>query len=457
MEHWMHSRKAKALVISFTLGAIAVTGGFAVKGYARAAAYEQYLANGYLHAFSELTTAMGEINTALQKSSYATSPSLLSSLCTEMFGRAMSAQMAIGELPYGNMELEKTAAFVAKVGDYAVALSRSAAASGACSDEDRKTLRALAASSSTLSQMLNDLQADIYAGTASLEDLEMAEARLSAATEDGSQVLGGGSFQSVESEFPEIPTLIYDGPFSEHLSRRNPKMLEDQAQVTQEQAKESAARFLDLKPEIFTLVSDCQGDIPTWCLTAMVDGGELYVEVTQKGGLVIEVTNSRSLGETTLSPDEAVRVAADFIKARGYPDMAYTYFINQSGILTVNFAATSGDVICYSDLVEVSVALDNGRVVGFRSVGYLTNHVSRTLPAPTLPLAEAQLKLDPGLKLLSQQLALIPTPGGNEILCYEFKCQIENGQNYIVYLNADTGVEEKILLLLEDESGTLVL
>ena len=106
MELSRWSRKAKILVISFLAAAFAVTAGFALQGHRRAEGYRQLLQNGYEHAFSELTTAVSELDTALQKGVYATSPALISSLCTEIFGKAMSAQMAIGELPYGNVELE---------------------------------------------------------------------------------------------------------------------------------------------------------------------------------------------------------------------------------------------------------------------------------------------------------------------------------------------------------------
>ena len=52
---------------------------------------------------------------------------------------------------------------------------------------------------------------------------------------------------------------------------------------------------------------------------------------------------------------------------------------------------------------------------------------------------------------------MIPTSGSHEVFCWEFKCETEDGQHLIVYLNALTGAEEKLFLLLEDESGTLVL
>ena len=47
--------------------------------------------------------------------------------------------------------------------------------------------------------------------------------------------------------------------------------------------------------------------------------------------------------------------------------------------------------------------------------------------------------------------------GEYEVLCHEFKCQNESGGHVLVYVNAQTGQQQKILLLLEDESGTLVI
>lgn len=451
------TRKAKILSSSFLAAAFLVTLGFAVQGRHQARAYQLQLNNSYQHAFAELTTAVAEMDAALQKASYATSPALVSSLCTELFGKAMSAQMAIGELPYGNVELEQTAAFVAKAGDYAAALSRSAAQNGGCSEDERAALRGLAEVSSTLSQLLADLEADIHTGSMTLEDLSAAQRRLSAATEDGAQALGGSAFQTIESDFPEIPTLIYDGPFSAHLSNRSPQMLAGLDDVPQETARSAAAAFLGLKPSVFTAVSRGEGALPTWGLSAQVDGGELYAEVTRQGGQVVAVTNSRPVGAATVSSTEAVRLASDFLSQHGYPDMVPSYFISQGNILTINFAAQQDGVLCYPDLVKVSIALDNGSLVSFEAHGYLMNHTHRTLGQPDVSLAQAQMAVSPDLDVLSHQMALIPTHGENEVLCYEFKCAREDGRHVIVYVNAQTGGEEKILLLLEDESGTLAL
>ena len=447
----------QVLAVSFTAAAFAVSVGFGVQGYARAEDYRRQLDNGYRQAFTQLTTAAGELDAALEKVTYATTPALFASLCAQAYAKALAAQTALGELPYGNVELEQTAAFFARAGDYAMALARSATGEEACSGESRETLRGLAEAAGELSATLQELQLQLDGGALSPEDVAAVEARLAAAREDGEPVTAGSAFQTVEADFPEVPTLIYDGPFSEHLSSRSPKMLEGLPQVTQAEARRAAAAFTGLRGDIFTLASDGAGSLPAWGFSALVDGGERYVEITKQGGQVLQMLSSRPVGEAALSRKEGVAAAAAFLEEHGYRDMAPSYFLEGDGILTVHFAAVQDGVYCYPDLVKVGVALDNGDVVSFEAHGYLMNHGAREPAAPAVTQAEAAERVDSSLTFLSHQLALIPTGGEYEVLCHEFKCQNAGGGHVLVYVNAGSGQQERILLLLEDEHGTLVI
>lgn len=452
----MSKQKMRVLAASFLAAAFAVTAGFAIQGHAQARQYRRLLDNNYLHAFAELTTATGELETALTKVSHATSPALFASLCAQAYSRAQAAQAALGELPYGNVELEQTAAFLARAGDYAMALAQGTTAELVCTDDHRDTLCQLSEAAGQLSLTLETLQAQLSTGAIRPEDL--AEARERLAAEDGSeQVNGGSAFQSVESDFPEVPTLIYDGPFSEHLDGRAPRMLEGLPQVTEEQAREAAASFLDLRPEVFALTAKSEGNLPSYGFTALVDGGQLYVQVTCQGGQILELFTSRTAGEPVLSRAEGCEKAAVFLAEKGYANMAPSYFMEQDGVLSVNFAPVEDGIYCYPDLVKVSVALDTGDIVGFEAAGYLTHHGGRSLPSPTVDAQTAQTLVDDSLTVLSHQLALIPTGGEDEVLCHEFKCQAQNGTHVLIYVNALTGKQQHILLLLEDENGTLVL
>ena len=453
----MEKRRVRVLAASFTAAAFAVSVGFGVQGYARAEDYRRQLDNGYRQAFTELTTAAGELDAALEKVTYATTPALFATLCAQAYATAQAAQSALGELPYGNVELEQTAAFFAKAGDYAMAMARGTNGEGVCTDENRETLRGLAAAAGELSATLQALQLQLDGGALHPEDVAAVEARLAAAAEDGGQITGGSAFQTVEADFPEVPSLIYDGPFSEHLSSRTPQMLEGLPQVTEEEARRAAAAFAGLRAEVFTPTSDGAGNLPAWGFSALADGGELYVEITKQGGQVLQMLSSRPVGEAALSRKEGVEQAAAFLDAHGYQDMAPSYFLEGDGILTVHFAPVLDGVYCYPDLVKVGVALDNGDVVSFEAHGYLMNHGAREPAAPAVSADEAAERVDSSLTVLSRQLALIPTGGEYEVLCHEFKCQNADGGHVLVYVNAATGQQERILLLLEDENGTLVI
>lgn len=66
--------------------------------------------------------------------------------------------------------------------------------------------------------------------------------RLSELSESGN-VLAGSSYENIETNFPELPTMTYDGPFSDHLASSEPKMLAGLDEVTGQQAPQSRRRM----------------------------------------------------------------------------------------------------------------------------------------------------------------------------------------------------------------------
>jgi germination protein YpeB len=224
-----------------------------------------------------------------------------------------------------------------------------------------------------------------------------------------------------------------------------------------EEASAAAANCTGYRASIFQYEGDVEGEIPCYTLSASVDGGTLSVEVTKAGGIVLELNQSRSVTETKLSPQEGVQQAQAFLARCGYRDMVETYYCQSDGRLTVNFAWQQGEVLCYPDLCSVTVALDTGSILGYECTSYVSNHTQRELETPAITVDEARQMVSPRLEILRAQLALIPTDGEYEVLCWEFVCASETGQHYIVCINAETGAEQKILILLEDENGTLAI
>jgi germination protein YpeB len=453
----MTKRKKTVLLTSYILAGFAVLGVVAYCANLRAESYKLQLENNYHHAFSELVSGVGELDSALQKTLYATSPSMVSSICAEVYGKAQSAQYALGELPFSSYKFQNMSSFITRVGDYAYMLSKKAGAGSESTEEEHNNLQKLSDTASVLSGNLNQLLTDTTTSGVRFGRIDELTDTASQIGDEATADILQDSFSIMEGEFPETPTLIYDGPFSTHIAGLTPKLTEGKTDIDADEAKDKAAEFMGMKSSALKQNGERAGNLPVYLFYTNADGGTISFEVTKKGGYVAAVFNSRLVKARVLTTQDAVKIAKRFLDKKGYKKMKQSYEMTEGNTCTVNFAYTLNDVICYTDLIKVSVALDNGGIVGFECQGYIMNHTDRTVPDVKVPEEEAKSKVSPYLTILSHDMSIIPTAGKNEVFCHEFKCENGNGNHYIIYVNAQTGNEEKILILQETPQGTLTV
>ena len=60
------------------------------------------------------------------------------------------------------------------------------------------------------------------------------------------------------------------------------------------------------------------------------------------------------------------------------------------------------------------------------------------------------------MQINSEGLAIIPTEYKTEILCYEFKGKVDD-KEFLVYINAESGREEDVLVITNTPNGTLAM
>ncbi len=446
-------KKTAILLISF-LGAVALASSIvAVTSSRKAQRLEYYARASSEHAFEELVASMSELSNDLEKSLYVSDPQLQSALCTQVYGRTVAAQMAMGMLPYEAHSLEQTAGFVSRVGDYASVLSKTVSGNDGYTQEELQNLQSLSETASELSRSLQELRLQLSNGTMQM-DTALLENSIEPGTEEAVSL--SSSIADIENEFPELPTLIYDGPFSDGIRTDAPRLLEGEETVSEEKARSAAARVLSVAESDVKSLGECGGDIPCWCFTAKVYGSDYSVYVTKQGGYVLSVLCARTPGQTSYSVDDGLAMAERFVESMGLENMRRSYHIVQNGVLTVNFEYEQDGVLCYPDLVKVGIALDNGTLMSYDASGYISAHRQRELPEAQISEEEARAILGDPLSVDSTNLTVIPMEGGEEKLCYEFVCS--GGEHRcIVYINAVSGAEERILLLLEDENGSLTI
>ena len=453
-----YMKKKTAITTISILSVLAVgLGVFAYITAQQSAEKERYISANYRHAFEELVSGVSDLDSSLKKSVLVTSPSLAGAVCTEVFGKSQTADMALSVLPFSATELEKTGAFINKVGDYAFALSRKAALGESFSEEERENLRALSKTATRLSQCLNDIQQSLGSG---LVDVEQYERTIKSFDKQESQVVPetiGDAMSLSESEFPEIPALIYDGPFSEHLLEVSPRLLEGLEEIDQNKGRKLAAQFLGLRPEQVYPSGEINGSIPSLCYAAEFDGIPISLCISRNGGVVYDMLSSKRVESVQLSAEEGLQKAKKHLERRGYKDMRESYYMIRDNVLTANFAYVQDGVVCYSDLIKVGVALDDGSLQSFEASDYVKAHIQRQLPQIQVDAQTASAKVPPELEVLGTETVLIPSAGKYELLCHEFECQDSEGLRYLIYVNAVTGEQEKIMLVLQDENGVLTI
>lgn len=448
------TRRTMIRIVSFSLSGLVIAVSFAILGYWKSNFYKIRLENTYQRAFSELTSSVSEIDYILKKGQYATSPSLLSTLASQIYRESASATSSLSQLPFSAIQLDRTTKFITQLGDYSHTLGKRAASHLTLTDRDRKNLVALSKNASTLSQDLNNLIAQVNDNHLTFEELLHAKSKLGKEENKDITMNLSASMQGIEQQFPEYPTLIYDGPFSEHLSQRKAALLEGKPACSADDALQAAKKFIGAKGN--TLKVDPKvsgGKLPTYT----VSGESISIDVTKMGCQVVEVIDSRKVGPAKLTPVQAIVKAKSFLNSRGFKSLKESYWTKYENTIMVNFAVVQDDILLYPDLVKVTIGLDDGSIINFQSTGYIMNHKARNLQKPKLSKADAQKLVPEGLKLKTTALTLIPTDGEHEVLTYELKCETEDKKHILVYVDANTGEQVRILILIEGENGVLTM
>ena len=444
----------------YTILGVFLIASVVVAGYQfrKANAMRVSVENNYNRAFHELVDYVDDIETLLQKSMLVSSSAQMSSISSELFRETAAAKACLAQLPISEVQMENTEKFLSQIGDYTYSLSQKSIYNEEVSDEDYKNLASLAEYAKTLLDELLKMQEDIYAGEISFGEIgKEGDKHLKnvADAADGDML---SNFENVEKQFQEYPSLIYDGPFSEHIEKINPVMLDGKKKYSEAEALKRAKEFLgEWWGEKLTSDGESSNTaLESYLFKGWTDESRIYAAFTKKGAYPLYFLVSREIGEEKISVENAISIAKKYLSDHGYSAMQESYYDKSGGMATINFAYQQGDVICYSDLIKVKVALDNGEIVGLETNGYLMSHTQRSFEQVTLTADEARGKINKHLKVNDIRLALIPKNNKTEVLCYEIKGKHED-RNFLIYINAVNGREEQILMLIESEDGILTM
>lgn len=403
------------------------------------------LENNYHRAIEDLSTSADNITNTLSKGIYCGTPQMLQKLSVKLWNDASNAKIALAQLPMEELSLENTYKFLSQVGNYALAVSKKAENGEELTTEEYQNLKTLYDYSKDFSKSMWALESLTESGEIVISDLKIDQSAESPVITDG--------FKEFEEGFENYPSLIYDGPFSDHILEKDPAMLEGQSEVSEEDARKRAAQASNVNENSLEASDGEAGKMPSY----VFNGDGVTVAITKQGGYISYMLKSREVASNSVSKNKAMNNAVDYLLNLGILNMKVTYYETYNNVMTINFASKQEDVLCYTDLIKVSVALDNGEILGYDARGYIVNHTLREFPEIEVSEKNAKSLISPLLTVKETQLALIPTDSTGEVLCHEFLCESSEGNKVLVYVGVVSGEEEDILILFESDGGVLAM
>lgn len=425
--------------------------------YKKQTEYRQAMENSYNLAFFELVEYVQNVENYLAKSLISNSPEHGAETLTNVWREANLASSYLAQIPISINELENTAKFLNQVSEYSYSLSRKNIYNEELSTEDLDNLKQLHNYSVDLENTLNQLALEMNEGRISWGELNQKGTPAFAQQVSN---LSQDSFGNITKNFEEYAGLIYDGAYSEHINEGAKKALSER-EITEDEAKEKVKQYLgeDKVGEIISNGLIENGQIPAYDFSVKLNGKDenyAYISITKQDGYVLQMNQNRDIKTEVLSDEEVNSIGQEYLATHGFENMKETYFLKQDGIITINYAAVQEDVVIYPDLIKLKMALDNGEIMGIETSGYLNSHTTRDIATPKISKEEAKKTINPDLQIESEGLAIIPTEWNTEVLCWEFKGKVDDTE-FLVYINAENGREQDILVIIDTPNGTLTM
>lgn len=432
--------------VSFSICLVSVLSAYAIIGHNESVKYKTRLEASYQKSLFELSECLDTIETNLTKSAYATTPTMMINLSEKLYSECNSAKNALSTLPVDQLNLIGAYKFLTQATDYSSYLSSKIRSGEEISEKEYENLRAMLEYSKTYSNYIDEMVAKCYTGgriTDNQIKSKHADTKIAGISLD---------FDEAEKTFTDYPVLLYDGPFADAVLNREPEMTKSGKKMSKEECKDIAARALNIKPDELKFHSEEEGLIP--CFDFVYNNS--IIAITKTGGYVAYMICSDQVKDKAITEENAKNIAKDYLKKIGYENMQSTYFSTSNNVCVINFAYSENNVIRYTDLIKVGVSLSDGKIYSFEAKGYLTNHRSREEQKSEISEAEAMKRLSSNVEVISSKMCLIPKDNGKEAFCYEFHCKSKRSKDEVlIYINAQTGEEENILLLLYSDNGTL--
>lgn len=399
----------------------------------------------YQKSFHELVWGVDTINSNLAQTLVTSSPEQIMGSLTNIWRESFGAQANLASIPVTMVELDKTQKLLDDISSYSYfLLKENNIEQKKLTEKEWNKIQELYDRSVAVCDDLSEMEASVLNNNISFVDMETRALRRGETLTNHVIVDG---FTNIENKVKAYPEMQFDEGIQK--LEREPRPIEGK-DITEEEALEIARDFLNKLSGTVSSVEiafDANGKIPTYGVSGLRGEANIptYVEVTKKGGHVIEMYMNRRIQEGTLEIEEAERKAREFLTSLNLDNLELVEVDSNSDTAIFTFVPTEDGVLLYSDMVKAQVALDNGEILSFNQTSYLSYHHQRNTERSTLEAQEITIDMNPNFKILQTRLALVPNEfETKEILSYEIRGQINN-ETFILFVDANTGEDVRVV------------
>lgn len=477
-------KRLKWLAVTLAL-AFALSLGWGLYEYRLLNEYKTAADNQYKRAFNDLVTNLNDVETSMSKAKVANSSALKAMYLGETWRGALSAVSNLGQLPADEVGISNVDAVINQVGDFSKTMTRKVASDERMTPQELKTFNSMHDRVIDVNRSVQQISERIYSENLPwLDEPEGIMSRIGLGGNQGDQAdegenqavrtaaQGGESdgegktaqedqqrpSTSVRSGLNQLnetlqkhPPFEYEGEMDRHYVEK-PLGL-PKGEIDEKKAIEVAADFLEkagykgASPEVSGL---SQGPMGGFNLKYK----DVFIEVTKQGGVVTIYRDQREINERKLDLDQTVSKAKEVLQKLGWTSMVITSTQDLGDTFQIDTVFVQEGAKIYPDKLRLIIAADNGQLVGFDSTPYYAYHHDRDLKK-VISLEEAKAKLDTNFRIKETSMSVIPKIGTKEAYCYEF-VGTAYGEEYLVYIHATDGAEEKISRVIQTPRGKLL-
>jgi spore germination protein len=368
-------------------------------------------------------------------------------------GRITSlAHSEVGQLPLSLMPFNDTQEFLSNIGDFTQRLSKQNFNDQPMTDDQYKNLEKLYKRSSDIEQQLRRVQA--VASKNNLRWMDVKTTLASGKEPMDNAIIDG--FRTMDQKVQGYDDIDW-GPENAQMAKDREGKLDDLKgkKISGQQAKQVARKFFGFGPNVNVNLSQPKKGSDYAVYNASMKnpktGSMIHMNISQIGGYPVWMIQDNGGGKPKISLYQAGQIAAKFLKKHGKANMKITQSEQYDDVGMFTFVKMKNNARIYPESIRMKVALNNGKVTGYDATDYIAFQKNRDFGKPKLTRQQALKNINKNVKVQTTDLAVTTNDLGDEVLCYEILGTIHN-DTYRIFINANTGAEEKVKKLQNPQS-----